>query len=58
MKIELPEINWHGQMQRIMSVDFHPFMNIFVTGGSDDPTKADTDDEDNEFIDDKGYIKV
>ena len=35
MKIEFPEIYWHGYKERIMSIDFYPFSNFFVTGGSD-----------------------
>jgi hypothetical protein len=25
MKIEIPEIYWHGDKERIMSIDFFPF---------------------------------
>ena len=35
MKLKTPEIYWHGDRERIMSIDFYPFSNILVTGGSD-----------------------
>lgn len=44
MRIEIPEIYWHGDQERIMSVDFFPFASslacfghkiVFVTGGTD-----------------------
>ena len=44
MRIEIPEIYWHGNKERIMSIDFFPFKKslghfqnkvIFITGGTD-----------------------
>ena len=35
MKLELPEIYWHGDKERIMSLDFSPINNQLITGGSD-----------------------
>jgi chromatin assembly factor 1 subunit B len=34
MKIELPEIFWHGDRERIMSLDFSP-SSLLVTAGAD-----------------------
>jgi hypothetical protein len=57
MKLEIPQINWHGSMQRILSLDFHPFFDLLVTGGSDE--KRDNDIEsDSEAEEEFGYIKV
>jgi hypothetical protein len=39
MKLLVPEINWHGSAQRIMTLDIHPFFNILATGGSDEPVQ-------------------
>ena len=38
MKLEIPEICWQGDKERVLSIDFHPFLNMFVTGGSDNET--------------------
>lgn len=35
MKIELPEIYWHGDKERIMTLDFSPLHNQLLTGGTD-----------------------
>jgi hypothetical protein len=35
MKLIIPNICWHGDRDRVLAVAFHPFENIFVTGGSD-----------------------
>ena len=35
MRLETPEIYWHGNKERIMSIDFHPFNGSFVSAGSD-----------------------
>jgi hypothetical protein len=55
MRLEIPEILWHGDKDRIMSIDFYPFKEslktfnkklIFVTGGTcEDP-------------EDVGFVKV
>lgn len=34
MRFTSPDIAWHGNCQRILSIDIHPFMNELVTGGS------------------------
>ena len=36
MQIDHPEIVWHGPSERILSLDFHPFINELITGGSDE----------------------
>ncbi len=38
MKLETPEIYWHGNQERIMSIDFNPFDDTIVTAGSDSET--------------------
>ena len=45
MKFECPQIYWHGNKERIMSIDFHPFTQDFITGGTDTELK-------------EGFIKV
>ena len=35
MKVEIPQINWHGK-EPVLSIDFYPFSNLFVTCGHDD----------------------
>lgn len=49
MRIEVPEIYWHGNKERIMSIDFFPFTSslscfqnkiVFVTGGTDSESQA------------------
>jgi hypothetical protein len=35
MKIEIPQIYWHGDRDRIMSIDFYPNTNILVTCGAE-----------------------
>lgn len=45
MKLFIPNIVWHGDRERIMALSFHPFMNLLVTGGSDNTTKGMEDDE-------------
>lgn len=44
MKIEIPLIFWHGNRDRIMSIDFYPNSNFLVTCGAE--------------ADDKMWIKV
>ena len=36
MRLETHETCHHGERDRIMSVDFHPFTNLFVTAGGDE----------------------
>lgn len=55
MKLERPFIVWHGQYQRILTLDVHPFVNLLVTGGSDEDVY---EGEDLEFEEEIGYIKV
>ncbi|MCQ2820079.1 MAG: hypothetical protein MJ252_22670, partial [archaeon] len=33
MKVEIPQIYWHGDRDRIMSIDFYPHTNYLVTCG-------------------------
>ena len=35
MRIDSPNIGWHGLKDRILSIDFHPFANEFASAGSD-----------------------
>ena len=35
MKVEIPQIYWHGDRESIMSIDFLPLANFFVTWGYD-----------------------
>lgn len=37
MRLDTPEMIWHGDgtKERITSIDFHPFLHTFVTGGSE-----------------------
>ena len=36
MKLENPNITWHGKKERIMTIAFHPFdSSELLTGGSD-----------------------
>jgi hypothetical protein len=35
MKIEIPLIFWHGNRDRIMSIDFYPNSNYLVTCGAE-----------------------
>jgi hypothetical protein len=35
MKFVSPDAAWHGERQRILSIDFHPFNDEFVTAGSE-----------------------
>lgn len=35
MRVELPEIYWHGDRERIMSLDFIAADSLLVTGGAD-----------------------
>lgn len=35
MKIEIPLIFWHGNRDRIMSIDFYPKTNYLVTCGAE-----------------------
>jgi hypothetical protein len=40
MQVEIPQIYWHDNSERIMSVDVYPNSNYFITtsviGGGDD----------------------
>jgi hypothetical protein len=36
MRIESPDIGWHGLKDRILSIDFHPTSLEFASAGSDD----------------------
>ena len=44
MRIEIPQIFWHGDRDRIMAIDFYPNSNFLVTCGAE--------------IEDKMWIKV
>ena len=55
VKLEIPFIYWHGNRDRIMSIDFHPHTKLFVTGGSDSEYNSSFSNDSPEF---KGYIKV
>ena len=35
MSVRVPEIYWHGNKERIMSIDFVPGTSTLITGGSD-----------------------
>lgn len=35
MKIEIPQIFWHGNRDRIMSLDFYPNTNFLFTCGAE-----------------------
>ena len=39
MKVEIPQIHWHGDRDRIMSIDFYPNSNILVTAGGESEEK-------------------
>ena len=39
MKIEIPQIYWHGDRDRIMSLDFFPNSNLLVTCGGESEEK-------------------
>ncbi len=39
MKIEIPQIFWHGNRDRIMSIDFYPNTNFLVTCGAESEDK-------------------
>ena len=34
MRIEIPQIFWHGNRDRIMSIDFYPNSNLLITSGA------------------------
>lgn len=40
MRIEIPQIFWHGNRDRIMSIDFYPNSNVLVTCGAETEEKA------------------
>ena len=44
MRIEIPQIFWHGNRDRIMSIDFYPNSNYLVTCGAE--------------IEEKSYVKL
>lgn len=39
MKIEIPQIFWHGNKDRIFSIDFYPNSNFLVTCGAEPEDK-------------------
>ena len=39
MRIEIPQIFWHGNRDRIMSIDFYPNTNYLVTSGAESENK-------------------
>lgn len=39
MKIEIPQIFWHGNNDRVMSIDFYPNTNYLVTCGAESEDK-------------------
>ncbi len=39
MKVEIPQIIWHGNKQRIMSIDFFPNSEYFISAGPEDEEK-------------------
>lgn len=41
MRIESPEIGWHGLKDRILSIDFHPFNLQLASAGSDEKKFVD-----------------
>jgi hypothetical protein len=44
MRLDNPQTIHHGE-GRLLSIDFHPFCNIFVTAGSDDKFYDDSNCE-------------
>ena len=44
MNLTIPDIVWHGDRERILSLAFHPFLNLLVTGGSDSNKGFENDD--------------
>ena len=53
MRVESPDIGWHGDKDRILCIDFHPLTNEVATGGSDEKKWADEEREGTE-----GCIKI
>ena len=53
MRIESPNIGWHGLKDRILSIDFHPFSNELASAGSDDKKFLEEEREGTE-----GCIKI
>ena len=39
MRIEIPQIFWYGNRDRIMSIDFYPNTNYLVTSGAESENK-------------------
>ena len=39
MRIEIPQIFWHGNRDRIMSIDFYPNSNLLITSGAESENK-------------------
>ena len=39
MRVEIPQIFWHGNRDRIMSIDFYPNTNYLVTSGAESENK-------------------
>lgn len=50
MKVEIPQIYWHGDRDRIMAIDFFPNSNLLATCGGEN--------EEKHFIKVSCYIKV
>lgn len=48
MKVEIPQIHWHGDRDRIMSLDFYPNTNMMLTSGGEQ--------EDRNFIKVSGLV--
>jgi WD40 repeat protein len=56
MKLYIPSMVWHGEKERILTLAFHPFMNLLVTGGSDGQKGFEEDAK--QTTDDIGHIKM
>ena len=39
MRIEIPQIFWHGNRDRIMTIDFYPNTNLLITSGAESENK-------------------
>lgn len=53
MNLIIPEIYWHGERERILTITIHPTLNLLLTGGSDSVVAEKDNSED--FV---GYIKM
>jgi WD40 repeat protein len=54
MKHLSPDIAWHGEKQRILSIDFHPFSDEFATAGSQE--RIFTEEKDSDLF--SGCVKL